>query len=418
MLGLLITASKGESNLLAERCIHCVGVIMSCNCFQVLRKTILPTWCPATVWWKTKLVGRMLRAVKIPAYIPSSTQRAYRRSDLAWCCCWNQKTYLLVISVYVVLIPAKFTGMVDNGNTCQLFHASRIPYHTVNTLAGMGRVWFGVNATSTDFLLYCHSLPMPSIFLLCFHQVLMIFLPTPYPFMFLFCSGSCFASNWDVVAGRPQGREVWVLPAQCEHTCTCLQVFWPKGKVLKSRCYQFYKGVLFWVVTVGYCLSRSSTKCDIMHNYVRSCYLLPRMSLFPNQQGQTGLLLPVVAFWCCWSVCHVPCFICFTDVALMLHSDNFPCSPTHLQKRCTQPGRWNHSAHLMVLSIQLQAYLNASSLSSMWSWCMFNKELQVQAAAVLGPGMHPLASHSSSRSSGPAQSLPCCCCSLSGTGSF
>lgn len=148
------------------------------------------------------------------------------------------------LCVYV-LIRAKFTGMVDNGNACQLFHAS------VNTLAGVGKVWFDGNATSTSFLLYCHSFPMPSIFLLCFHQVLMIFLPTPYPFMFLFCSGSCFASNWDILAGRPPGREAWVLPAQCEHTCTCLQVFWPKGKVLKSRCYQFYKGVLFWVVTVA-----------------------------------------------------------------------------------------------------------------------------------------------------------------------
>jgi len=264
----------------------------------------------------------MLRAVKIPAYIPSPTQRAGRRSDLARCCCWNQKkisdNYLMHHLYYVVLIPTNFTGMVDNGNTCQLFHAS------VNTLAGMGRFWFDVNATSATFLLYCHSLPVPPVFLLCFHQVLIIFLPTPCPFMFLFCSGSCFASNWDVVAGKPAYREACVLPAQCEHTCTYLQVFWPKGKVLKSRCYQFYKGVLFWVVTVGYCLSRSSTKCDIMQRYVMSCYLLPKMSLFPNQQGQTGLLLPLVAFWCCWSVCQVPRFICFIDVALISIVTTFP----------------------------------------------------------------------------------------------
>lgn len=116
ILGLFITASKGGSSCLAERCISCAGVnqVLYLWRFSALGKSILPVWCSTTTWWETKLAGRLPQSNGNTFLHSYSYWRAEKRSDLAWLC-WYQKKYVLISSC----THSSNTSTVGSGNTCR-----------------------------------------------------------------------------------------------------------------------------------------------------------------------------------------------------------------------------------------------------------------------------------------------------------
>lgn len=147
--------------------------------FSALGKSILPVWCPATIWWEVTLAVRILRVMEIP-YICILTGRAEKRPDSLILLTWEK--YMLIVlrrgsCTTKKLYQCQYTG---NSSTCQLLHAS------VNTLAGMGSIWMNANTTwQTVPLLYSCSLPhAPGIYQCCY-PILMVFLLPPCHFTFL-----------------------------------------------------------------------------------------------------------------------------------------------------------------------------------------------------------------------------------------
>lgn len=105
---------------------------------------------------------------------------------------------------------------------------------------------------------------------------------------------SCFAPSWEAAVGRSQGREVWVLPILLEHTCTCcLWVCLLKGKVMKSRCYQFYKGCSILICNC-WSLCKLIIICIAVLNPAR---FLLKMSFFSASKVSQIFHLSLVASW-------------------------------------------------------------------------------------------------------------------------
>lgn len=145
-----------------------------------------------------------------------------------------------------------------------------------------GSTWIDANATlETAPLLYSCSVLIPpgiSCVFIRSWQVFCSHIASSHScfFMQLFCTKLRGSSG----QGRSQDREVWVLPVLLEHTCTCfLWLCWQKGKVMKSRCYQFYKRSSILIYSC-WSLPKLIIICMPMLNPAR---LLLKMSFFSNQ---------------------------------------------------------------------------------------------------------------------------------------
>lgn len=118
------------------------------------------------------------------------------------------------------------------------------------------------------------------------------FLLPNYPFTFLLFHAAILHQTKTSV-GRSQGREVWMLPVLLEHTCTCcLWVCWQKGKVMKNRCYQFYKRYSI-LISNSWSWPKLVITCIAMLSPAR---LFLKMSFFANQWGQPDLPLTSGSF--------------------------------------------------------------------------------------------------------------------------